>query len=326
MRKLLVVCCLILACTASTAHPAIGIVKDSRGNIFYTDLRQVWKITPGGSKTMAVRGVHTHELYIDEQDNLFGEHLWYNGETKDTWGHYVWCLKSNGVLVKEIEPTEGFLTNYSFVRDSAGNMYWVERFTTSRIMKKDKTGGVTKLIEHKFGFIGWLFATKNGTLYFTESNKLRRLSPNGKLETVVENIGSRSTDFMIMGRNYESYGIWADDADNVYVAMLHAKKVIRISRDGKPETIFRSNSSWMITSGLIDQVGNLWVLENSPTNEVRIRKIERQNLATNDAGSSMMSKTHLTITIITMLAVVILYIITGVILNKRGNKTIQFSF
>ncbi|HEX6847764.1 MAG TPA: hypothetical protein VF144_12345, partial [Chitinophagaceae bacterium] len=116
MKKLLVTTYLLFVSIILTAHPGIGIVKDSKGNIYYTDLSKVWKITLDGNRSVAVSGVHTHELYMDEQDNLYGEHLWYNGESKDTWGHYVWCLKSNRDLVKEINPTEGFLTNYSFIR------------------------------------------------------------------------------------------------------------------------------------------------------------------------------------------------------------------
>src|SRR5574339_286409 len=133
MKKLLAVGCWLLVCFNLKAHPGIGILKDSKGTIYYTDLKQVWKISPDGKKSVVVHDVHTHELYIDQQDNLYGEHLWYNGEKLDTWGYYVWCLKNTGELVKIIDPTEGFRTDYSFTRDAAGNMYWVERFTTSRI-------------------------------------------------------------------------------------------------------------------------------------------------------------------------------------------------
>ena len=325
MKRFLLSNFLFLISIFGIAHPGIGIVKDSKGNILYTDLKQVWKITPDGNKTIVVSGVHTHELYIDEQDNLFGEHLWYNGEAKNTWGHYAWCLKSNGELVKDVEPSEGFLTNYSFVRDSAGNMYWVERFTTSTIMKKTKTGEITKLIEGKFGFIGWLFSTKNGVLYFTESNKLNRLNANGDLETVAENIGSRSTDFTVMGHNYDSYGIWTDASDNVYLAMIDSKKVLRIGISGKPETIYNSNSLWMVTSGLFDNAGNMWVLENSATNEVRVRKLDPQSLASGKFVSNNVAKPHLLITIFTGVVIMILILVIRMIL-KRTNKQIRFSF
>lgn len=316
---------LFLISLAIAAHPGIGIVKDRKGNIYYTDLKQVWKISSDGTKTAVVTGVHTHELYIDEQDNLYGEHLWYNGESKDTWGHYVWCLKNTGELVKEINPTEGFLTNYGFARDSAGNMYWVERFTVSKIMKKSKSGEITKLAEGKFGFIGWLFASKNGALYFTENNKLHKLFADGKsdsyrMETLAENLGSRSADFKIMGRNYTSYGIWTDAAENIYLAMTESKKVIRISADGKPETILDSNSLWLICSGLFDDNGNLWVLENSPTNDVRARKISKQDLAGGRNVDEPAANPHVLITIFTSIAVAVLFFSAKYIVAKRKQK------
>jgi len=325
MKKLLVVCCWCLIAFILKAHPGIGIVKDSKGNIYYTDLKQVWKISPDGSKKKVVSGVHTHELYIDPEDNLYGEHLWYNGERIDTWGHYTWCLKNNGDLIKEIEPTEGFLTNYSFVRDSSGNMYWVERFTTSRIMKKNKDGKITKLLEGKFGFIGWLFCTKNGILYFTESDKLHRLLPDGKLETVAMNIGSRSTDFTVMGRNYNSYGIWTDDAENIYVAMLDLRKVLRVGPGGKPETIVASTSSWTICSGIFDDNGNMWVLENSMTNEVRARMISQQELAGGRTADNPIKRAHLLITIFTAVAILGLFIITRTMMSKKKIKRLNFA-
>ncbi len=70
MKKLLFL--IILFPLFGQAHPGVGIVKDSKGNIYYTDLKQVWKITKG-NKTVVVPDVHTHELYVDQNDNLYGE-------------------------------------------------------------------------------------------------------------------------------------------------------------------------------------------------------------------------------------------------------------
>jgi hypothetical protein len=325
MKKFLISNFLFLLSFTIAAHPGIGIVKDSKGNIYYTDLKQVWKISSDGNKSIVVSGVHTHELYIDQQDNLFGEHLWYNGESKNTWGQYAWCLKNTGELVKEINSPEGFLTNYSLVRDSLGNMYWVERFTTSKIMKKSKTGEITKMLEGKFGFIGWMFASKNGSLFFTESNKLHRLSADGVLETLAENIGSRSTDFTVMGRNYDSYGIWTDADENIYVSMIDSKKVIRVGVNGKPETVLSPNSLWTICSGVFDNNGNMWVLENSATNDVRARKISKEELAGGETINGSLAKPHLLITIFTGFAIVILFITAKFILNKRKQRSVHLA-
>jgi hypothetical protein len=321
MKQLLLSLLLFINSVFSFAHPGIGIVKDSKGNIYYTDLKQVWKVDAiTGKKVIAVHNVHTHELYMDANDNLYGEHLWYNGEKLNTWGHYVWCLKNNGVLAKIIEPTEGFLSNYSFVRDSAGNMYWVERFTTNRFMKKTPSGKITKIAEEKSGFIGWLYSTSNGTLYFTEGNNLKKLTADGTIVLLSGNLGSKTTGFTFEGRNYDGYGIWTDDANNLYIAMIDEKKVNRISGDGKVQTILFANSLWTPCSGLFDKKGNLWLLEYSITNECRARKVAKEELSSMSSSKPFTRKIHVIATIITALGIVLSWLLLRVVINNHKLK------
>ena len=199
-------------------------------------------------------------------------------------------------------------------------MYWVERFTTSRIMKRNTKGQITKLIEGKFGFIGWLFTTKNGTLYFTQSNKLHRVLPDGNLETVATNFESKSTDFTMMGRNYNSYGIWTDKADNIYISMIDSKNVIRIGANGKSETIITTNGLWTICSGIFENDGDLWVLEYSTTNQVRAREIKRSELAGGPAIATTRTSPHLVATIFTGLTIAILVLTAKLIVDKRRKQ------
>ena len=100
---------LMLVALWANAHPSVSLIMDSRGNVYYSDLEQVWKIDVHGKKTVVVHNVHTHELYLDKDDNLFGEHLWYNGETANTWGHYIWKLTINGTLEQIKPPTIAFV-------------------------------------------------------------------------------------------------------------------------------------------------------------------------------------------------------------------------
>ena len=37
-----------------------------------------------------------HELCLDARGNLYGEHLWYEGERTNEWGHYVWRRAPDG--------------------------------------------------------------------------------------------------------------------------------------------------------------------------------------------------------------------------------------
>jgi hypothetical protein len=277
MKKHLLVFLFILCIKILLAHPGIGIVMDSRGNIFYSDLKQVWKLTPDGEKTIAVAAVHTHELAIDENDNLYGEHLWYNGEKLDTWGHYVWRLKNDGALEKVIEPKEGFLENYGFLRDSSGNVYWIERFRVNKFKKKSPDGVISTIAEGKFGDIRWSYCSKAGIIYFVDLHKLYKLTPDGQFTLLATGLDDGKKGFGF-SRRHNVYGIWTDVAENIYVAIMPAKKVKRINPDGSIDVVAYSNGAWSPTNGLFDRQGNLWLLEYGEFGNCRARKIEPEKL------------------------------------------------
>src|SRR5262245_27270327 len=149
---------LVFVVSTAQAHPGIGIVRDSRGNVFFTDLKQVWKIAPGGEKSVAVPNVHTHELCLDSADNLYGEHLWYEGDATKKWGHRVWRLAADGTLADAIPAREGFLNDDSFVRDRAGNRYWVDIHDKTIVKKRATDGSITMHAKHDFRDPRWMTA------------------------------------------------------------------------------------------------------------------------------------------------------------------------
>jgi len=279
MKKLLISILIFSFTIVAKAHPGIGIVKDSRGNIFYTDLKQVWKISTEGSKIVAVPHVHSHELFVDAEDNLYGEHLWYNGEKLDTWGHYVWCLHPNGKLDTVMGPGAGFLENYSFVRDVAGNMYWAERFRISKIKKKTTAGKIETIAEGKFKNIRWMYATANGIVYFIDLTDLYKIEPGKSTIMIAEGINSSTSLFgPITSSQHDLMGIWTDKEDNIYVANFGGQVVKKIGVDGIVTKIAFSTAPWSPTGGVFDAQGNLWLLEYSTTNDARVRKIPGDEL------------------------------------------------
>lgn len=153
-----VVLLLVFAAAPLVAHPSVSVVFDSKGNLYYSDLKQVWRLAPDGKLTIAVPGVHTHELAIDAQDNLYGEHLWYEGEKTDKWGHYVWRRSPDGRVTKVIPPREGFLRDYSFVRDAAGNMYWA---SSGSIRRRTPNGAITT-IARGLNKVRWMTVSARG--------------------------------------------------------------------------------------------------------------------------------------------------------------------
>ena len=143
------------------AHPGTGIVEDGKGNIYYTDLEQVWRIAPDGSRSVAVPDVHTHELYIDAEDNLHGEHSWYEGEATNRWGWRAWRRSPDGRIAVDVPPTVGVRSDYSFVRDSAGNMYYAD--SEGYVVRRKPHGARARLSDRKFGEIRSMIVSPGGS-------------------------------------------------------------------------------------------------------------------------------------------------------------------
>lgn len=261
---------------AAAAHPAVSVVFDAQGNAYYSDLKQVWKVTPDGKRSVAVSGVHTHELYLDAQGNLYGEHLWYEGEATDKWGHYVWRRSPDGRVVKVIPDREGFLQNYSFVRDAAGNMYWANR-EKKQIEKRSPDGRIS-VVARGLNNVRWMIASTNGTLYLIDGRVLVRVAPNGTIKRMTGEMARRSLFNIPFGPDHSVMGLWLDRAGNVYAAVTTEKSVKKVAPDGKVTLVVKSKNGWSPVGGAFAPNGDLLLLENSAVNQVRLRRIERARL------------------------------------------------
>ena len=259
--------------TAAYGHPGVGIVRDSRGNIFYTDLAQVWRLAPDGTQSVIVSNVHTHELCLDSSDNLYGEHLWYEGDATKKWGHYVWRRSPDGRVEKVIGPTEGFLTNYSFVRDAVGNMYWADREARGgpAIRKRLADGAIITVLQStSFRDIGFMTCSPDGTIYLIDRSDLIRVSTNGRMRVLGENLsGDRSR----LNQRHKVQGLCADDVGNVWVAVYEQGEIRKVSPDGKVTVVARSIPPSRPNGVLATPDGHLWILEDSMPNRARLRHI-----------------------------------------------------
>jgi len=261
----------LLAAASVLAHPPVSVVFDSRGNLYYSDLDRVWRIAPDGKRTVAVKNVHTHELAIDAQDNLYGEHLWYEGERVDKWGHYVWRLSRDGQLRRIIPSREGFLKNYSFVRDRAGNMYWADRGQYGFIRRKAADGTI-RAIAQGLKKVRWMHATPGGTLYLVDGRDLVQIRDK-KVTRIAKNLAGTSFVRPQADLQHALMGIWTDRQENVYVADNANGEVKRITQNGSIRTVARSRWPWAPTGGAFARNGDLWLLETSATNQVRVRRV-----------------------------------------------------
>src|SRR5687767_1052003 len=170
-------CFALLGAAPALAHPGTGIVEDSKGNIYYTDLERVWRIAPDGARSVAVAGVHTHELYLDAGDNLYGEHTHYEGEATDRWSYRVWRRSPGGRIEDVVPPTEGFRTDYSFVRDASGNMYFTD--ADGYVVRKTPDGASARFSGRKFGDVRSMLASAEGVVHLIVGGDLWRIEKDG---------------------------------------------------------------------------------------------------------------------------------------------------
>lgn len=273
LRPALFVFSFLFACMGS-AHPGIGIVMDSQGNVYYTDLVHVWRISADGDVTIAVENVHTHELYIDDSDNLYGEHEWYEGEATDKWGNYVWCLSSDGVLEKTVPDVEGFLSDNTLVRDAAGATYWSEKEGDREVVMRSAKGNELRMSDHLFDDIRWMhYGRKNGKLYVVDRLSLKELDGEGQVRVLSPSLKEKSKPLFGVADHHYVYGVWEGNDSDVFVAVFGAGKVKRFDAKGEQHVFFESAMGWSPCGGLTAQDGTHWIMEFSKWNTTRVRRI-----------------------------------------------------
>lgn len=268
-------CLLGLLAGPLDAHPGTGIVRDSRGNVYYTDLARVWRISPAGERSVAVPNVHTHELYVDSLDNLYGEHLWYEGERTDRWGHRVWRLSPDGSLTDFIPARRGFRDDHDefhFDQDRRGRTYWFDRGDRSALRRRDTDGRVITLVAD-IRDAGRMTVTSDGIVYYLDGKGLRSVDERGNVSLLARNLSGRRPTEDLKGDSHNIMGLWTDAGKNVYLAVLGGRVVKRVDPGGRVTEVVRSERPWGPTGGLVDPSGDLWLLESSDSNAVRVRRI-----------------------------------------------------
>ena len=286
-------CTFVLLTATALAHPGIGIVADKSGNVYYTDLKQVWRIAPNGTKTVVVPNVHTHELYLDAEGNLFGEHLWYTGpqDGSGTWHYRIWKRAPDGRVADVVPPTEGFIKTVTLVRDAAGNSYAAgnsEAESTRTIIRRLDPQGRSTLLAggaaagadgsgKAAGFtdIRWMNVGTDQQLYVVDGSGIRRVNlVTGAVATLARDLNERSLNPLKWDPRHAIFGLTADAQGNVYVACFSCSSVKKIGRDGRVTVFARATAGWSPTGVAVAADGaRVHILEVSATNNVRVRSV-----------------------------------------------------
>jgi hypothetical protein len=269
---------LLLSVCVASAHPGIGIVLDSKGNAYYTDLHQVWRISTDGRKTVAVPDVHTHELWIDSLDNLYGEHLWYEGDATGKWGHRVWKRTPGGAVTDVIPARAGFLDDYDdfhFVRDRSGAFYWIEG---DSLIRWRRSGGTPADVGRvKFNRPGWLAATPDGRVLFVDGDDLVSLRAGGERTVVARGVTADEDGSSLPYDRHAVEGLCSTASGEIYVT-VPGRRCVKKASGGALPVVDRSEFPWKASGVAVGAAGDLWVLEYSPANAVRLRHVQNDGV------------------------------------------------
>jgi hypothetical protein len=264
MKRLLLL--LLLLPAVAGAHPGWGIVLDRLGNLFYTDLEQVWRVDAAGRKTIAVAHVHTHELALDQAGNLYGEDSRYeNGR----WRHRLWQRSPAGRL-SDVRPwTDGFREDYGIVRNAAGTTYFLRHVEgqNNQVYQRTAAGQLRRLVpNYTFPYIvNQLAVAPDNSVYVASGGELLRIDTRGSVRTVARNLAPTNDRHALMG-------IWPDAHGNVYVADLEGRRYLRVRANGKVETLMTSPKPWQPTGIVQAADGTFRVLEYADAT-ARVRRI-----------------------------------------------------
>lgn len=271
VRSIVSLAALLLCAGGALAHPGVGIVRMKAGVVYYTDLARVLRIGPDGKTSVAVDRVHTHELYLDADENLFGEHLWYEGDATKKWGHRVWRLGTDGALTDVVPAREGFRSDFSFVRDAKGSRFFSDE--KQNLLRK-RGDAAAETVASGFEDIRWMTAAPEGTVFLVDGRHLMRVAPGGAVTALAKDLTAKRWGLDRSDRHL-LMGVWLDTAGNAYVAANADRAVRKVTPSGSVSVVAKTAYPWAPSGGLTTAQGDLWILECDTFNRVRVRRIEK---------------------------------------------------
>ena len=248
--RILIVTTAFLLPSLSSAHPGSGIVADGRSQIYFVDMVSgVWKLDAHGTLTH-IPGPAFHWMTLDAAGRFASVRL-PSGSSGD--------IERIGV-----NPTLLLASDYPIAMSRDGSLYYPTHSsgTPLQILKILPTGqtSIVTTLRGPLRYLNGLAAGPDGSLYYTEDNAIRRISREGHVSTVVENLAPAGcTSFTGIDRPFLQ-GLAIDAAGTVYVAATGCGSVLKITPAGRVTVLPRLPDHWAPT-GVVLSGNDLYVLE-----------------------------------------------------------------
>ena len=281
-----------LATPTVLAHPGSGIVVDHQGNVYFTHIgRGVGKIDPQGKLTYVGQTRGGHWMCLDAE-----------GSFSRTQPKHFERITPDGVKPALIYADGG--SPIAVLRDGllyyASGVYATGNEETTpggRQVTRQSPGGKISIFPldgkkttEKLGITG-LAPGPDGALYVAQPNAVLKLKMDGTFTTVASSIELKDCDVDYPDNDPQSLlpslrGLAVDDDGTVFAAGVGCRAVVKITPDGKVETVLKAERPWSPT-GVAVHRGEVYILEytnanGSPTEGwwPRVRKLGRDGKVT----------------------------------------------
>jgi len=240
------------------------------GELYFADAQRnrIWLINVRGSLIPVLKGKHSHDLWLDPADNVYGEHGYFDPASQQ-WRSSRWQLTINEHLTELGTPAE---PGTRLLRDAAGNTFVVESSAQQvRLLRRAPDGQLTLLAGGSPGYADGLGAAAqftliealalgpDGSLYLRDQTCLRRVTPAG----VVTTLGGNPLAGIARGPQPRILGIATDAQGNVFVADTEQHALRRIDPAGR--VTVRYDTGWFWEPAGVTVVNqDVYVLQSAP--------------------------------------------------------------
>jgi hypothetical protein len=265
--------------------------------VFFTDTGEppkfsgfIWEID-AQNHLSCFHKVGGHWLSLDTNGNFAPTAFqkWFQQRTTPRF-HKIVPSDSSPALIQ----TDGF----PFVVNRDGNLYFVSGEAPKlagglQITRLTPDGNLTRLVPDldetakKHGGITGLACDLDGSLYVAYPKAIQRITMKGRVTTLIDQIVVKDCEKVSAAEAPEPYlrGLAVDSRGTVYAAATGCRCVVRITADGKVETVLKAERPWSPT-GVAVLGEDVFVLEYTNPNAKppewlpRVRKLGRDGKVT----------------------------------------------
>jgi hypothetical protein len=287
-KSFLVVALFALFAAEACAHPASGIVIDDKGTVFFQGGPAVWKIDAGGRLTKYSDKLGGHWMALDPEGRFASGKLKLAERITPIGVKPALLVADGGAPVAVCR--DGNLYYALRLRDGGGVAVGITRISPDG--KQSRFAPDLEEVLKKHDGITGLAAGRDGFLYVACPSALLKVKMDGTFTTLVSPVIVKDCDAELPPKdgNPSPYlrGIAVDSRGTVYAAANGCHCVVKVTPEGKVETVLKAERPWSPT-GVAVFGEDVYVLEY--TNSLkgwyegegwqpRIRKVARDGNVT----------------------------------------------